>query len=521
MKNILLLALFIAFNSSYSQTKEIIIIGKMPQQYGGVYVSFSKPIGKFATNPKYINSKDTAIIKNDKFIKKLAVSGPGLIHVYEKPFNGMSSARFFAEPGDTIFIERENVEIIFKGKNAIVNKMHSDLKIGPAAFYQEVYDIFKDNTNANKIIAKINDKEAAYLKIYNGFFINKEISKSCLEHTKLTMEHSIDGIVLSIAMSDEYRRDEKMPIKEEEAIKIVDYINLKYIPYKEENLRSPFFMGIIRDNAPYLEKQALKENKKINRFWNQFDTIFKSTIKNIGVIDYVEHDDYKETFIGQLFLGLIKNYDNEKTIKYKDLITVYKIYTEKFPNSPYIIPLSEAIMNIALDNLNTNTTTVVKAAAKTTLGNLTIYDSVLESVGTAPFAKPNQPLADALAEKFPNQDFFIDLWATWCGPCIMQFPYNKDLHSFLETKNIKTLYLSFDKEADITKWEKYIQDYNLIGYHFLANKAYQEKFLNPLSATIPRYFVYNSKTKELKPVEGLPSEKENFYAKIDKALLIK
>jgi thiol-disulfide isomerase/thioredoxin len=216
---------------------------------------------------------------------------------------------------------------------------------------------------------------------------------------------------------------------------------------------------------------------------------------------------------------LIKSYDNEKTIKYKDLVLVYKTYVEKFPNSPYIIPISYGIMNLALNNLNANTTTVVKLTPKTALGSLTIYNTTLEPVGTAPFAQPNQSLIAALAEKFPNQDLFIDLWATWCGPCLMQFPYNKDLHSFLEAKNIKTLYLSFDKEEEITKWEKFIQDYNLTGYHFLANKAYQEKFLEPLSATIPRYFVYNSKTKELKPLEGLPKEKEIFYAKISKALL--
>jgi hypothetical protein len=92
----------------------------------------------------------------------------------------------------------------------------------------------------------------------------------------------------------------------------------------------------------------------------------------------------------------------------------------------------------------------------------------------------------------------------------------------LDTKNIKTLYLSFDSEDDIAKWEKYIQDYSLTGYHFLANKAYQEKFLNPLSQYIPRYFVYNSKTRKVKQLEeGFPNEKEKFYAKITKALQAK
>jgi thiol-disulfide isomerase/thioredoxin len=519
MKTILLSVLFLVANVCSSQSKPVTIIGDMSQQYGGNYVSFCKPIGKYAAATSYINSKDTAVLKSNKFIKKLAVSGPGLVYVYEKPFNGTISTRFFAEPGDTIVLERQNGEIIFKGKNAIINKMYSDVKLGPVAFNSEVYAIFKNNTNADKIIAEIKDKESAYLKIYNDFFLKKQISKSCLEYTKMVMEQSIDGLAFNVAIYDDFRAQFK--ITKEEATKIVDYFNLKYIPYKEENLRSLFFTGIIKKTALYLEGKSIKENKKTNRFWNQFDTIFNSRGGAFGVIDYIESDDYREAFIGQVFLDLIKNYDNEKTVKYKDLVLVYKAYLEKFPNSPYIIPLSESIMNIALDNLSTNSSQVTKVEPKIALGNLVIYGTTLEPVGSAPFAQTNQSLADALAEKFPNQDLFIDLWATWCGPCLMQFPYNKDLHSFLDTKNIKTLYVSFDKEEDITKWGKYIQDYNLIGYHFLANKAYQEKFLNPLSAYIPRYFVYNSKTKELKQLEGLPKEKETFYANIDKALLTK
>ncbi|WP_395056086.1 TlpA family protein disulfide reductase [Flavobacterium sp.] len=522
MKTILFSALFLVANLCSSQSKQVTIIGNMPQQYGGNYVSFCKPIGKYTTTSSYINSKDTAVIKNDKFIKTLDVSVPGLIYVYEKPFNGNISTRFFAEPGDTIVLERQNGEIVFKGKNAIVNKMYSDIKIAPVAFNSDVYDIFKNNTNAGTIIAKINDKEAAYFKSYNDLFLKKQISKSCLEYTKIVMEQSIDGLALNVALYDDIRKQFK--ITKEEANKIADYFNLKYIPYKEENLKSLFFVGLIKKSALYLEGQSLSENKKNTRFWNQFDTIFKSKTENFGVIDYIEFNDYKEAYIGQIFLDLIKSYDNEKTIKYKDLVTVYKGYVEKFPNSPYIIPLSESIMNKALDNLNTNainTTNVAKVEPKIALGNLAIYGTTLEPVGTTPFAQPNQSLADALAEKFPNQDLFIDLWATWCGPCIQQFPYNKDLHTFLDTKNIKILYVSFDKEEETAKWEKYIQDYNLTGYHFLGNKAYQEKFLNPLSAYIPRYFVYNSKTKELKQLEGLPKEKETFYANIAKALLTK
>lgn len=518
MKTSIFSVLFLLTTIGYSQIKKVTIIGEMSQQLGGDYVSFNKPIGKFTTSPFYSNSRDTAVIKKDKFIKKLDIEVPGLIYVFEKPFNGTISTRFFAEPGDTVFIERNNGEITFKGKNAIINKMYSDVKIAAVAFNDEVYNILKENTKAEDVIAKINAKEKEYYNRYNDLYRKKQISKACLLYTKAKMEHSIDGLVLNVAMDEQMREAAKIQITKTEADKITDYFITKYLSYNKENLKSFFFMGLMKKSAQYLEQKSLTNNKKVSRFWNQFDEIFKPKMKNIGIVDYLEFDDYKEMCVGQTFLDLIRAYDNEKNIKYKDLVLVYNAFTSKFPNSPYILPLSDGIMKIATGIIEDQSVQVATATTKVSIGSLAVYDAALEPVGTTPFAQPNQSLVEALAEKFPNQDVFVDLWATWCGPCLMQFPYNKDLHAFLETKNLKTIYVSFDKENDKNKWEKFIRDYNLKGYHFLGDKAYQEKFLNPLAEVIPRYFVFVSKTKQLVPLEGYPKEKESFYANIASAL---
>jgi thiol-disulfide isomerase/thioredoxin len=521
MKTILRSVLLLVASLCSSQSKQVTIIGHMPQEFGSEYVSFSKPIGKFALTFDYINSADNAELKKDKFIKTLNLLAPGLIALHEKPFNGTISARFFAEPGDTVYIERQNGEIIFKGKNATMNKMYNGNEFGQVAFYDETYEVLKNTNKAHEIIKKLTTIKTKYYNIYNALFLKKEISKSCLEYTKIVMDHCIDDSAFSVVFYDDIR--EELKITKEEANKLKDYLNSKYRPYKEENLWSPYFLGYIRMTAKYMKEQALKQNKNIDRFWNQFDNLFSSQMKEFGVIDYAEFDDYKEAYIGGFLVGLTTNNETVKSFKYKDLITVYKAFVEKFPNSPYVVPLSTSIMNIGLNSSNTVASNTVESAPKiqVAIGNLGLYDTTLESVGNKNFATSNQSLVAALEEKFPNQNFFIDFWATWCSPCIMQFPYNKELDSFLDTQNIKTLYVSFDREEDINKWEKYIKDYNLKGYHFLANKAYKEKFLNTLSESIPRYLLYNCKTKTLKPLEGFPKDKENFYANITKTLLAK
>jgi hypothetical protein len=151
-------------------------------------------LGNILPPPFYVNSKDTATLKNNRFIKNLEISTSGIVYLYEKPFNSVSSARFFAEPGDTIFIERRNGKIHFEGKNAIINKMYSEIKFAPVAFNDEIYDIFKVTKKSEKIITKINDKKREHFEFYNQLFLKNQISKACLDYTKMLMEHSIDVI---------------------------------------------------------------------------------------------------------------------------------------------------------------------------------------------------------------------------------------------------------------------------------------------------------------------------------------
>lgn len=64
---------------------------------------------------------------------------------------------------------------------------------------------------------------------------------------------------------------------------------------------------------------------------------------------------------------------------------------------------------------------------------------------------------------------YIDVWATWCGPCKEDFENKSELNKLLATNNIETLYISIDKDDKEQLWKDMIKFYELEGCHIRSN----------------------------------------------------
>jgi thiol-disulfide isomerase/thioredoxin len=62
------------------------------------------------------------------------------------------------------------------------------------------------------------------------------------------------------------------------------------------------------------------------------------------------------------------------------------------------------------------------------------------------------------AEQFKGKVIFLNLWATWCGPCRAEMPTIQDLYNEVDHDKIVFIMLSLDKEGDEQKVVKYIQN---------------------------------------------------------------
>ena len=71
-------------------------------------------------------------------------------------------------------------------------------------------------------------------------------------------------------------------------------------------------------------------------------------------------------------------------------------------------------------------------------------------------------------DKFKDKVVYVDIWATWCRPCLAEIPYSKILESKFEGKNIAFITLCCSSKQE--NWEKIVNEYDIPGEHHLLNE---------------------------------------------------
>ncbi|WP_227740340.1 TlpA disulfide reductase family protein [Salegentibacter sp. BLCTC] len=89
-----------------------------------------------------------------------------------------------------------------------------------------------------------------------------------------------------------------------------------------------------------------------------------------------------------------------------------------------------------------------------------------------------------------GQYIYIDMWATWCGPCKYEIPFLLELEEEYKDKDIKFVSISIDARKDEDKWRKMIEDKGLTGTQLLADNEYQSQFVQDYYIQgIPRFII--------------------------------
>lgn len=93
-------------------------------------------------------------------------------------------------------------------------------------------------------------------------------------------------------------------------------------------------------------------------------------------------------------------------------------------------------------------------------------------------------------ESLKGKYVYIDVWATWCGPCRREIPSLQKVEEQYHGKNIEFVSLSIDEKKDYEKWRKFVEDKKLGGIQLFADNDWNSKFVTDYAIEgIPRFIL--------------------------------
>ncbi len=104
---------------------------------------------------------------------------------------------------------------------------------------------------------------------------------------------------------------------------------------------------------------------------------------------------------------------------------------------------------------------------------------------------------------------YVDVWATWCGPCKQEIPFLKEIEKEYHGKNIEFVSISIDKAKDNGAWKAMVTEKELGGIQLFADNDWQSDFAKEYRInSIPRFLLIDPAGNVVSADAPRPSQNE-------------
>ncbi|MGH2666007.1 TlpA family protein disulfide reductase [Flavobacterium sp.] len=304
-------------------------------------------------------------------------------------------------------------------------------------------------------------------------------------------------IVMAVANEELYKLDEDPFLK-----KIAEIKASITAVYKNTKFSDSYFKGKEANNINYLEQlqiinypsyhvhYAKIQDFKVSETFPKFD----ESISLDNEADFLFSNTYKQ-IVEMKFSQNIESKAGEDAE-----------YTATFA-----IPEIKKIKSVAIKNAR-----IQNVAYEVGAGNpnaITLYnelmalstDAKFKEDLTTKFNKIKTLISGSVSPKFDYENFkggktsleslkgkyvYIDVWATWCGPCRREIPSLQKVEEEYKGKNIEFVSLSIDSKKDYEKWRKFVEEKKLGGIQLFADNDWNSKFVTDYAIEgIPRFIL--------------------------------
>jgi thiol-disulfide isomerase/thioredoxin len=104
---------------------------------------------------------------------------------------------------------------------------------------------------------------------------------------------------------------------------------------------------------------------------------------------------------------------------------------------------------------------------------------------------------------------YVDVWATWCGPCKREIPFLKEVEKAYHGKNIEFVSISIDQAKDHEAWLEMVKEKELGGVQLFADNDWKSQFVTDYKINgIPRFILIDPQGNIVTPDAPRPSSDE-------------
>ncbi len=365
----------------------------------------------------------------------------------------------YLEPGSTVDLTIEDGLATFEGDLKIINSYYNKIDlnaregqdyvnanhrrhISESSLEQQVYldSLATFGIDLKKQIERDNSISNYYRKMLIDYLSTFEISQRMYFDTQVynnAINTEGGSVILDSTLSNAFEGF----FLQSKYIKYSNYkwnINYRLTPIFNNILNYHYENGVKAGEYDYI-KGAIVRNPKLN--------------------------DYREFLMAMFIAQMSYNSEMDYTIKSKLIQSFHKDY----PQSKYV------------KELNTRLADFYALRSGMPLKDLKMHD-LNGNVFKLSSLKGNL--------------IYIDVWATWCGPCVDELKYSEKLSKkYSNSPGLKFLYVSIDEDTD--KWKNFLsKNLQIKGVHGIQNAEFlgDSSMITrqyEISDGIPRYILIN------------------------------
>jgi len=166
----------------------------------------------------------------------------------------------------------------------------------------------------------------------------------------------------------------------------------------------------------------------------------------------------------------------------KKLLNESKINISKVDTS--VVSMIERNNKMLFEYLNSNYKKMHESATKLAVG----------AVSPAFIDYENYAGGTTSLKDLKGQFVYIDIWATWCGPCKAEIPNLKSLEKDFHGKNVEFVSISVDnidgRRGSRESWLKMVEEKQLGGIQLFADNDFRSTFIQEYNIrSIPRFIL--------------------------------